>query len=145
MGAVRVAAPSGSVVAGGADGEQTPVSLDLDMQLLTGEAQKAGTSQPAEPETVALRTFLAAATPNPGRGPVRMDFGLERTGSVTRGIYDVSGRLVRVLARGTLGAGAHVRQWDGRDEGGRTLAAGVYIAKLQVADRTITEKVVLAH
>lgn len=143
IGAVRVAAPTGSYVAGGSDGELTPMSLDLAIELLTGEARKAGTGQPVS-ASVLLRTFLAAAAPNPGRGPVRMDFGLERAGSVTLSIYDVSGRLVRVLARGTLGAGAHTRQWDGRDEAGRTLAAGVYIAKLQVADRSLTEKVVLA-
>lgn len=144
VGAVRVAAPAGSFVAGGTDGELTPVNLDLAIELVTGTAGKAGPSQPV-PATAPLRTFLAVASPNPARGPLRLDFGLERPGYVLLHIYDVSGRLVRVLAQGQLAAGTYTRQWDGRDTAGRTMAAGVYFAKLESADRVFSEKVVLAR
>lgn len=143
VGAVRVAAPAGSFVAGGTDGELTLVNLDLAIELVTGAPGKVGLGQPA-PERAPLRTFLAVASPNPGRGSLQLDFGLERPGSVLLSVYDVSGRLVRVLARGQLAAGTHCRRWDGRDETGCSLAAGVYFAKLKAGDRILAEKIVIA-
>ncbi len=45
-------------------------------------------------------------------------------------IYDVSGRLVRVLYEGTLDAGQHRLSWDGRDSMGHAQPSGVYLACL---------------
>ena len=47
-------------------------------------------------------------------------------------LYDVLGRRVRQLWQGPLGAGAHRFTWDGRDEAGKGVAAGVYIYKVEV-------------
>ena len=47
-------------------------------------------------------------------------------------VYDVLGRRVRQLWQGPLGAGAHRFTWDGRDEVGKGVAAGVYIYKVEV-------------
>ena len=47
-------------------------------------------------------------------------------------LYDVLGRRVRQLWQGPLGAGAHRFTWDGRDEVGKGVAAGVYIYKVEV-------------
>ena len=47
-------------------------------------------------------------------------------------LYDVLGRRVRQLWQGPLGAGSHRFVWDGRDEAGKAVAAGVYIYKVEV-------------
>jgi len=47
-------------------------------------------------------------------------------------VYDVLGRRVRQLWQGPLGAGSHRFVWDGRDEAGKAVAAGVYIYKVEV-------------
>ena len=47
-------------------------------------------------------------------------------------LYDVLGRRVRQLWDGPLGAGTHRFTWDGRDEVGKGVAAGVYIYKVEV-------------
>jgi len=55
-------------------------------------------------------------------------------GTISLGIYDQSGKLVRVLHRNaqlndfTIGADALVTRWDGRDDGGQDLPAGQYHA-----------------
>ena len=51
---------------------------------------------------------------------------------VSLALYDVLGRRVRQLWQGPLGAGSHRFTWDGRDEAGKGVAAGVYIYKVEV-------------
>ena len=51
---------------------------------------------------------------------------------MTLGVYDVAGRLVRTLLDGAhREAGPHAAVWDGRDDGGRGAAAGVYFYRLR--------------
>ncbi|MFO7608607.1 MAG: FlgD immunoglobulin-like domain containing protein, partial [Candidatus Krumholzibacteriia bacterium] len=58
-------------------------------------------------------------------------------------VYDLRGELVRTLVDERLEAGLHRRTWDGRDGTGRTVAAGVYLYRLQADGRTANGKVVL--
>jgi flagellar hook assembly protein FlgD len=44
-------------------------------------------------------------------------------------VYDVRGRLVRLLAKGSRDPGRHVLSWDGTDAGGRAAGAGVYFVQ----------------
>ncbi|MCB9515666.1 MAG: T9SS type A sorting domain-containing protein [Candidatus Latescibacteria bacterium] len=45
-------------------------------------------------------------------------------------VFDVRGRLVRVLAEGVFAAGEHSAVWDGRDGEGRPQGSGVYFSRL---------------
>ena len=64
-----------------------------------------------------------------------------RAASVTLAIFDAAGRRVRVLVDGVSTAGKHAQAWDLRDEGGRAVGAGLYIARLDAEDRTLTRRV----
>ena len=55
-------------------------------------------------------------------------------------VYDVLGRRVRQLWQGPLGAGSHRFVWDGRDEVGKAVAAGVYIYKVEVDGQVEAKK-----
>jgi sucrose-6-phosphate hydrolase SacC (GH32 family) len=46
------------------------------------------------------------------------------------GVYDVAGRRIRVLGDGALPGGETVVGWDRKGAGGRDVAAGVYVVKL---------------
>ena len=59
---------------------------------------------------------------------------------VSLALYDVLGRRVRQLWQGPLGAGSHRFTWDGRDEGGKGVAAGVYIYKVEVDGQVEAKK-----
>jgi flagellar hook assembly protein FlgD len=48
-------------------------------------------------------------------------------------VYDVAGRLVRVLEDRWLAAGEHSVVWDGTDTRGRAVGAGVYFDRLDTA------------
>jgi len=90
-----------------------------------------------------VRMLSSEIRPNPlaGRGEIR--FGLPLTGTVCLSVYDISGRLVRVLVDGRLAAGMHRATWDGKDGSGRKVAAGVYTVVLDCQGERITCKLVL--
>ncbi len=83
------------------------------------------------PAATGIRTHLQAPAPNPFNPRTTLRFGLAETGPVDLAIYDVGGRRVRTLVDGDLDAGEHELTWDGTDDLGRELSAGVYWMKLQ--------------
>ena len=85
---------------------------------------------------------LAHAGPNPARTSVALRFATPRDASVRLSIFDPQGRLVRVLESGARPAGRYATTWDLRDQSGRPVGAGLYFAKLEVAGRSLVEKVV---
>ena len=81
--------------------------------------------------------------PNPFNPLTRMEFSLSVRSHVSLKVYDVSGKPVRTLVDGTLGAGRHSALWNGEDEIGRPVASGVYVTRLEVEGRTAVCKSVL--
>jgi Zn-dependent M28 family amino/carboxypeptidase len=71
--------------------------------------------------------------PNPAAGGAAISFGLPADGAAVLRLYGVDGRLVRTLLAARLPAGPHVVVWDGNDEAGRRVAAGIYFCRLQAA------------
>ena len=76
---------------------------------------------------------LGDSYPNPFNPAVvlPLDLATDAAG-VSLTVYDVLGRRVRQLWDGALGAGSHRFVWDGRDEEGRDVAAGVYVYQVEV-------------
>jgi len=100
------------------------------------------------PGSVAEETavpFGFAALTNPVRPGGVVRFGLDRTGPASLLVFDVQGRAVRRLAEGTLPAGAHAVSWDGRDDGGHALPAGMYFYRLETGGRAASRKVLLTR
>ena len=58
-------------------------------------------------------------------------------------VVDVSGRHLRTLLAGELPAGEHVARWDGRDDAGRALGAGVYLVRLDAGGTREARSLVL--
>jgi hypothetical protein len=76
-----------------------------------------------------------AASPNPFRGSLRISLGRLSTGVLEHfslRIFDASGRLVRSLpVPQSLAPSPYSLFWDGRDQSGREVAAGVYVCRVQ--------------
>ncbi len=78
---------------------------------------------------------LGGCFPNPFNPVTKILFELASPTIVDLRIYDLQGRLVRVLMTDdVLGAGRHESEWNGRDQRGAKVATGVYIYRL-VTDR----------
>jgi flagellar hook assembly protein FlgD len=59
-------------------------------------------------------------------------------------LYDLAGRLVKsLLAEAPLEAGRHNVTWDGTDDRGRAVAAGVYLYRLQAGTFSESKAVAL--
>ena len=92
-------------------------------------------SEIASPEAAAVvaaaRLELAGCRPNPFNAATEVDFALDRPAAVRLRVYDPAGRLVRTLVDERREAGLHTAFWDGRDDGGRSVASGVYVCRLE--------------
>ena len=77
-----------------------------------------------------------AVTPNPGRSALDIAFTTERSVPWRLEIIDLGGRRIRALGRGAGEGAAVARRWDGRDDSGRTVLAGIYWARLTSGERT---------
>jgi hypothetical protein len=86
---------------------------------------------------------LAPVSPNPARGDVRFGLELPVAGEARLALYGVRGNLVRTLVRGMRPAGASTVAWDRRDDDGRAVPPGVYLARLEALGATRTRRVVL--
>jgi len=93
---------------------------DFDLAGLTDVAQSSPT-----PRELAL-----AAYPNPFNPKTTLRFALEEPGRAELAIYGVNGRRLRTLLSEPLPAGEHRVNWDGRDDAGRELPSGVYLARV---------------
>jgi flagellar hook assembly protein FlgD len=82
------------------------------------------------PDDSPLRFALYGAVPNPFNPTSVLEFSLPASQHVTLGVYDVRGRLVRLLVDEVRTAGIHIVPWDGRDSSGRAVASGTYFARL---------------
>lgn len=108
------------------------------------QALYAGATSEAPDSASALtgsRLSLLCA-PNPFGGRTQVRFELPRSGPVSLGIYDVSGRLVRSLHSGIRPAGLQNVIWDGRDEDAREVGAGVYFARMHAEGRELSRRLV---
>lgn len=83
--------------------------------------------------------------PNPVRGAARLEFDVRAAGRVHLEVFDAAGRRVRTLVSRDLPAGRGRVGWDGTDERGRVLPAGVYLCRLDVGGASVSHKLVLAR
>jgi hypothetical protein len=70
------------------------------------------------------------ARPNPSCGATSILFEMPDAGPVRVAICDPSGRLIRTLHDGLMGAGGQALHWNGRDDRGRRVAAGIYLVRV---------------
>jgi M6 family metalloprotease-like protein len=88
--------------------------------------------------------FGLTAYPNPFNPSTTVQIDLPEPAVVTLSIYDILGREVDRLLAGPLNAGVHRIEWNGTDLRGRQLSSGVYVIRLEAAERVFTHRVLFA-
>ena len=102
-----------------------------------------GVAEPGDPGAADTPPVFRCGTPypNPARGPVALDYTLPAPATVHVAVFDVTGRMVRLLAAGERPAGEARLAWDGRDGEGRSLPSGIYFLRLAAGARVETRRV----
>jgi len=128
-----------------------PVCLQRSMSAQAGESLApairlaAGESLEDELRDPDDLLVFESVQPNPSRGPARVIYFVSTaaTDEVFVGVYDVAGRLVRELVRGTLTPGRHEQTWDGRDTNGQPMRNGAYFVMGRVGGQRIEARLIL--
>lgn len=118
-----------------------PLALTVTAGPLPSPPAIAGAG-PSVTETLPDRFRVYAVAPNPFASSTRMRFDLPQPADTRILVYDLAGRRVRALLSGRVPAGRHEVAWDGRDEDGRQVAAGVYFYRLETGTESVTRRVV---
>jgi hypothetical protein len=106
-----------------------------DFTILKAAGRPPPTPLPAEPR-------ITAARPNPFAAGVSIEYTLPAPAPSRLEVYAIDGRRVVQLATGGGSSQPQTAEWDGRDERGASVRAGVYFVTLQSGSRTHAIKLV---
>jgi hypothetical protein len=101
------------------------------------------------------RSLSLTSSPNPFTAMTEIGYQVTVAGPVKLAVYNTLGQRVRILVDRSLPAGSHAARWDGRNDSGQRLPAGVYFYHLsakdgsaaggQAGDETLTKKAVMVR
>ena len=83
--------------------------------------------------------------PNPVSGKTMIRFTIPKNTLISLNVYDISGRLVKTLAKGIPGGTSYFVIWDGTDMNGNAVPGGVYLYSLKAGSFTQTRKLLFIH
>jgi len=89
------------------------------------------------------KPFGLTNQPNPFNDFTIIQYQLPESGPVTLEIYDIRGKLVRVLLNEHQQAGNHSMQWNGMTDHGVKASPGLYFLRMQSGNSAETEKLMM--
>ena len=99
---------------------------------------------PAPPPPATVPARLGAA-PNPFNPLTTISLEGAGDGPVVVAVYGTDGRRVRTLWQGMPAAGTWTGTWDGRDDDGRAMAAGIYLVRAECRGGPAVTRVALVR
>ena len=87
-------------------------------------------------------SFRVQSAPNPFRPATVITLDLQASATTRVDVFDIRGRLVKRLMNQWMPAGRHAVTWDGTDQRGRRVGAGVYFSRVQSGGRSSGQRLV---
>jgi len=87
--------------------------------------------------------FALKNYPNPFNPTTLIHFNLAEAAQVNLSVYNSAGQLIKTLLSNSLEAGDHSFQWDATNDNGHTVAAGIYLCRIQAGEFVDTKQMVL--
>jgi len=94
-------------------------------------------------EPVSQQFTLFHNYPNPFNPATTISYNMPEKAQITLGIYDLLGKQIKTLINHSQDAGNKIAVWDGTDDLGRQVSAGVYLYKIKAGEFTQTRKMLL--
>ncbi|GAB5521127.1 MAG: hypothetical protein RhofKO_33780 [Rhodothermales bacterium] len=113
------------------DGSGTVTTQQVLVDATTGAIVRVANEAAADLPTAAT---LAPNYPNPFRTTTTVQYTIATPTHATLTVYDVLGRSVRTLADEVHRTGTHHVEWNGVDDAGQRLPAGLYLYRLTTSD-----------
>ena len=110
----------------------------VDLQL-TVETANVGVDQ----STIPLVFSLGQNYPNPFNPITQIKYGLPEDAMVNITLYDIMGRTIHTLVKSRQTAGYRSIQWNGTNDKGKSVSAGMYFYSIQAGEFRQTKKMVL--
>lgn len=83
--------------------------------------------------------------PDPFVPATTIRYSVPRDGMVRVGVFDLAGRRVRGLVQAVRPAGVHTVEWNGRNDAGERVKAGVYFARIVVGSQVATDRLTISN
>lgn len=88
-----------------------------------------------------IKTFaLLQNHPNPFNPSTTIEYQLPKTGNVEIKIFSINGQLVKTLESTHQVTGTHAVVWDGKNNGGQTVASGLYVYQVAFENSMLAKK-----
>jgi FlgD Ig-like domain len=110
-----------------------------------GENGTSYSSAPLEVAPPVLPTTFWLLSPNPFHERTTIAAHLAARANINVMIFDVGGRRVATIASGVRDAGEVRYEWNGIDDAGNRVPAGVYFCRLQVGGQRFNQKLVIVR
>ena len=94
-------------------------------------------------DVIPLKYLLHQNYPNPFNPVTTLRYDLPEDALVNITIYDMMGRQISTLVSSLQSTGYKSIQWNGTNDAGQPVSAGVYLYKIQAGDYSQTKKMVL--
>ncbi|MEO0155921.1 MAG: S8 family serine peptidase [candidate division WOR-3 bacterium] len=108
--------------------------------LINGDIRPVGIEEIA---SIPMVYHLAQPMPNPGKGIIRIDYAIPKKTNLYIKIYNCLGQVERTLVDEEKEPGYYSIHWDGRDDKGKALAAGIYFCRMTAEEFVDTRKIIL--
>ncbi len=95
-----------------------------------------------DPAIPQVTNLLGLPYPNPFGDWVKIDFELKEGGLGKASVYNVRGQKVRSLDPKHYPKGKHTLEWDGCDDKGKKVSAGVYLMRLETQGRSYVRRMI---
>ncbi len=90
-------------------------------------------------------TAYIKAVPNPFNPTTTIKFNLLKSASMSLDILASSGKVIRTFSLTSNELKNSSVEWNGKDDGGRTASAGIYIARLKTGEKILSTRLFLSH
>jgi len=95
------------------------------------KAQEVGIEKRNSSVSVVSANSISKIFPNPFNPLVNIEYALQSSRDIQISVFDIKGRMIKILDQGLKSAGNHRIQWKGKDSRNRTMASGVYVVQLR--------------
>ena len=122
---------------------QHKTSLSYDFKLVAGDLDYVIQKSKEILENIPEEYALSQNYPNPFNPTTKMNYQLPKRSRVIISIYNIVGQEVRTLLNEDQDYGVHSITWNGVDQYGKSMATGVYFARLSTGSFSQTKKMLL--